>query len=240
MKHIENYTVRWHDTNAALELRPTALLALMQETSNMQFAASGRSLDAIREEQGVGFILSRIAFDILRPLTAFDKIRVETFTCEGHGFSYPRGFEVFCDAELVARCHSLWALVNITDRTLVKCADFPLTFGNEPELCCEMPIRFRIPCDAEFLPVGERVIAYSDLDYNMHMNNTKYPDMVCDFLPNPTDMRITGMALSYCHEAAFGARLTVERAEGGDGVYYFRTKKGDTVCLEAMVKTEGR
>ncbi|MBQ9802125.1 MAG: hypothetical protein IJW51_03545 [Clostridia bacterium] len=240
MKHIEHYTVRWHDTNAALELRPTALLALMQETSNMQFVTSGRSLDVIREERGVGFILSRIAFDILRPLTAFDKIRVETFTCEGRGFTYPRGFEVFCGEELVARCHSLWALVNITDRTFVKCADFPLTFGHEPELLCEMPIRFRIPRDATFLPVGERAIAYSDLDYNMHMNNTKYPDMVCDFLPNPTSVRITGMALSYCHEAAFGDRLTVERAEGGEGVYYFRTKKGDTVCLEAMVTTEER
>ena len=240
MKHIENYTVRWHDTNAALELRPTALLALMQETSNMQFVAAGTSLDEIRERDGVGFILSRIAFDILRPLRPFDNIRVETFTSTGHGLTYPRGFEVFCGEELVARCHSLWALVRIADGTLVRCEDFPLTFGDEPPLTTTMPIRFRVPRDLSFLCVGHRRIVYSDLDYNMHMNNTKYPDMVCDFLPDPAKTRVVGMSLAYHREAAYGDTVTVERAEGGDGVYYFRTKKGDTVCLEAMVKTEAR
>lgn len=240
MKHIEHYGVRWHDTDATLKMRPSALLALMQETSNMQFAATGRSLDTVREEEGVGFILSRIAFDILAPLAPFDQIRVETFTCEGHGFTFPRGFEVFCGEKLVARCHSLWALVRVADKTLVKCCDFPMDFQNEPELFCEAPIRFRVPRELAFETVGERRIVWSDLDCNMHMNNTKYPDMVCDFLPDPTALRVTGFSLSFLHEAAFGDTLTVERAEADAGLYYFRLRKGDILCFEAMLKTEGR
>ena len=240
MKHIENHTVRWHDTDAMREMRPSALLALMQETSNLQFAVAGQSLDAIRDKEGVGFILSRISFDILRPLTAFEKIRVETFTCKGHGYTFPRGFEVFCGEELVARCHSLWALVRVGDRALVSCENFVLSFGDEPELSTEMPVRFRVPRDLAFEAVGERRITFADLDYNMHMNNTKYPDMVCDFLPDPANLRVVGMSLAYYREAAFGDTVTVERADGGEGVYYFRTKKGDAVCLEAMVKTAPR
>ena len=240
MKHIEHYTVRWHDTNAALELRPTALLALMQETSNMQFVAAGTSLDEIREREGVGFILSRIAFDILRPVRPFEKIRVETFTSAGHGLTYPRGFEVFCGEELLARCHSLWALVRVADGGLVRCEDFPLSFGDEPPLTTTMPNRFRAPRELAFEVVGQRRIVYSDLDYNGHMNNTKYPDMVCDFLPDPEKTRVVGMSLAFHREAAFGDTVTVERAGGSDGVYYFRTKKEGTVCLEAMVKTEER
>ena len=240
MKHIENYTVRWHDTDAMRELRPTALLALMQETSNLQFVASGRSLDAIRDSEGTGFVVSRLAFDVLRPVGAFENVRVETFTCKGRGYTFPRGFEVFCGEELVARCHSLWALVNVADRSLVKCADFPLTFGDEPELATATPLRFRVPSDLAFEAVGERRITFADLDYNMHMNNTKYPDMVCDFLPDPANLRVVGMSLAYHREAAYGDTLTVERAAAGEGVYYFRTKKDDIVCLEAMVKTEPR
>ena len=240
MKHIEHYTVRWHDTDARRELRPTALLALMQETSNLQFVTSGRSLDAIRDDEGVGFVVSRLAFDVLRPVGAFEKLRVETFTCRGRGYTFPRGFEVFCGEELVARCHSLWALVRIADRSLVKCADFPLTFGDEPELSTETPLRFRVPADLAFERVGERRIAFADLDYNMHMNNTKYPDMVCDFLPDPVGTRVVGMSLAYYREAAFGDTVTVLRADVGDGTYYFRTQKGSDVCLEAMVKTEPR
>lgn len=240
MKHIENYTVRWHDTDAAREMRPTALQALMQETSNMQFRAAGRTLDEIREKEGVGFILSRISFDILRPLGAFEQICVETFTCKGHGYTFPRGFEVFCGEELVARCHSLWALVRVADRTLVRTDDFPMSFGDEPEVQTDTPIRHRAPCDLTFEAVGERRIVWSDLDYNFHMNNTKYPDMVCDFLPDPRGSRVVGMSLSFCREAAFGDTVTVERADAGDGVFYFRTKKGGDVCLEAMVRTEKR
>lgn len=240
MKHIENHTVRWHDTDAMREMRPSALLALMQETSNMQFAASGKTLDDIRDKDGVGFILSRIAFDVLRPLAAFEKIRVETFTCEAHGYTFPRGFAVLCGEELVARCHSLWALVRVNDKSLVGCAEFPLSFGDEPEIKTDTPVRFRAPRTLSFERVGERRITYADLDYNMHMNNTKYPDMVCDFLPDPAHARVVGMSLAYHREAAFGDTVTVERADAGDGTYYFRTKKDDAVCLEAMVKTEPR
>ena len=53
MKHIENYEVRWYETNAARMLRPSALLALMQETANLQFERAGRSLDVLRDEKGL-------------------------------------------------------------------------------------------------------------------------------------------------------------------------------------------
>lgn len=240
MKHIEHYTVRWHDTDAGKMMRPSALLALMQETSNLQFHRVGRSLDDLRDREGVGFILSRIAVDILQPLHAYDEIRVETFTCEGHGLSYPRGFEVYRGEELVARCHSMWALMRIADRTLVRVEDAPLGFENEPILTTEMPLRHRAPRELVFRTVGERPIVWSDLDYNMHMNNTKYPDMVCDFLPDPDQTRVVGMSFSYLREAHFGDTVRVERADGADGVYYFRTYKDDILCLEAMLKTAPR
>ena len=240
MKHTENYTVRWHDTDAAREMRPSALMALMQETSHMQFLQGGRTLDSIRDEQGVGFILSRIALDVLRMPRAYESLRIETFTCKGHGYTFPRGFEAYCGDELVARCHSLWALVRIDGHSLVRVADFPLSFGDEPEALTDMPIRVRAPRDLVYRPVGERRIVWSDLDYNLHMNNTKYPDMVCDFLPYPEALRVVGISFDFCREAAFGDLLVVERADAGDGVFYFRTRKGEEICLQAMVCTAPR
>ena len=70
--------------------------------------------------------------------------------------------------------------------------------------------------------------------------NTKYPDTVCDFLPDPLGVRVTGMTLSYQREAAFGDLLTVERATDGQGNFYIRTKKDGATCLEAYVSTEPR
>lgn len=238
MKYTEKYNVRWHDTDANREVHPSGVLMFMQETANRQFEAAGRPLDAIRDEGGVGFILSRIAIETATSIHAYENIEVETFTCKGKGFTFPRGFEIKRNGVTVARAMSQWALVRVADRSLVRTDDFPLSFGDEAELAMEMPLRFRIPRDVVWEQVGSRTIAFSDIDYNMHMNNTKYPDMLCDFLPDPAHTRVVGVSLSYCKEAAFGDTLAVERADAGDGVYYIRTRKGEDVCLEAMIKTE--
>ncbi len=238
MKYTEKYNVRWHDTDANREVHPSGVLMFMQETGNRQFEAAGRPLDRIRDEDGVGFILSRIAIDMAAPIHAYEDISVETFTCQSRGFTFPRGWEIKRDGQTVARATSQWALVRVADRSLVRAEEFPLTFGDEPEMQTEMPLRFRIPRETVWEKVGERHISFSDIDYNMHMNNTKYPDMLCDFLPDPAAMRVTGVSLAYCKEAAYGDTLTVERARAEDGLYYIRTRKGEDVCLEAMVRTE--
>ena len=240
MIHKETYPVRWHETNAHREMRPGALLALMQETANLQFKKSGRSLDTIRDEEGVGFILTRLTADIKAPIHAYEEVTVETFTCPARGLTFPRGFVVKRGGKVVAQCHSTWALLRVDSHTPVRADDFALSFGDEAEVVTDTPLRFRAPREAVFRHVGSYTVSFADLDYNMHMNNTKYPDMVCNFLPDPATLQITGFSLSFLHEAAYGDTVEIERAEGEGGTYYFRTKKGETVCLEAMVTTKKR
>ena len=50
----------------------------------------------------------------------------------------------------------------------------------------------------------------------------------------------SGNVLSYLKEAHYGDTVRVERADGGDGVYYFRTYREDELCLEAMLRTVPR
>ena len=238
MKYVEKYNVRWHDTDANREVHPSGVLMFMQETGNRQFEAADRPLDLIRDEDGVGFILSRIAIEMLQPIHAYEDIFVETFTCAGRGYTFPRGWEIKRRGKVVARAMSQWALVRVADKSLVKAEDFPMSFGDEPEITLGMPLRFRLPKELCWETVGERTIVFSDIDYNMHMNNTKYPDRLCDFLPDPAHTRVIGVSLAYCKEAAYGDTLRVERAEAADGVFYIRTRRGEETCLEAMVKTQ--
>ncbi len=240
MLFCENYEVRWHDTDAKREMRPGATLAYMQECANHQFRRHAVTLDALRDEQGVGFILSRIAIDFLTPVHAYDAIELRTATCAGHGLCFPRRFELTRGGEVAARAMSQWAMVRVCDRAMVRAEQAPLSFGDEDEIKTDMPLRVRIPRDIPMLTVGERRIVYSDLDYNLHMNNTKYPDMLCDFLPDALSLRVKGMSLAYYREAAAGDVLRIERGTDGVGTYYFRAKKENTVCLEAMLQTEPR
>ncbi|MBQ8432443.1 MAG: hypothetical protein IJX28_06125 [Clostridia bacterium] len=239
MKHTERYTIKWHDTNANREARPSKLLMYMQETANAHLLANGLSLDSLRDERGLAFLLSRIAIHFYRPLYTGDEIEVQTWICEGRGFSFDRCFVILRGGEVVAEAYSIWALLNLREKRLMKTSEFSYGFAPDLPLEAAFTTRLRMPAANEMLPAGERKIVYSDIDYNGHMNNTNYPDMLCDFVPEIHSRRVVSMTLSFLHEATYQHTLRVLRGEHAAGGYYFRTlDENDTVCLDALVLLE--
>jgi acyl-ACP thioesterase len=129
----------------------------------------------------------------------------------------------------------VWALVKLSDRKLCRVDSIDLGFEDEPAETLSLPARFRVPPTDTLEEWGSRRIVYSDLDYNMHMNNTRYADMLCDFMPLEDVSAIKGMSLSYLHEAAFGDVIKIY-AKKSDGRYSFRTvNQNGITCLEAEV-----
>ena len=234
MKHLERYQIRWHDTDATLKIRPTQLLALMQETSNRHIATSGMSLDELRDKKKLGFILSKTRVEILRRPSALEEITVETWTNPSRSFGFNRSFLVRIGEETVAKADTLWALISIEDRQFHKMEETGYVFEDEAPVELSLPPRMRIPSDLPLEELGTRRIVYSDLDYNMHMNNTRYADMLCDFLPLDEIDSLRGFSLSYLHEAAYGHTITVLGGKK-DNSRYFRTMDDGTVCLEAQL-----
>lgn len=233
----KTYQTMWHDTDASRVLRPGAMLTYFEETADLHIRSVGKSLDAMRDENKVGFILSRMTIVFHRPVAADAALLVQTFTCEGHGFSTRRDFRAWDGDAIVAEATSTWALVDVESKQPIRIANAPFEFKHEEPLSVDAPVRVMIPKDLSLEKVGERRIAYSDIDYNMHMNNTRYPDMLCDFMPDMNGKRMRRVTMSFLHEAALSHTLSVYRAER-DGVFYFRTSDGDRVCLEAEVEIQ--
>ena len=235
MKFSIDYETRWHDTDASRFVRPSALLVYMQETSNRHVASIGMPLDELRDKKDLAFILSKIRIAIHKRPAAFENIKVETWTVEPRGYSSLRCFRILSGEDVIAECDSTWALVDTKERKLHKFDETGYDFENEEPLALSVPARTRAPSDVVFEEVGRRKIVYSDLDYNMHMNNTRYPDMLCDHMALTDVDRINSITLSYINEAAFGKTITVYRAKK-DGYYYFKTVNDDGVtCLEAVI-----
>lgn len=240
MKFTKHYQVKWHDTDANREVRPSQILMYMQETANLQLQFHGIPLDDLRDKHGLGFILSRISVRIYEPLYAHDEIDVQTWICDSRGFSFNRCFCILKNEKIVAEAYSVWALIDIRDRRLLKVNEFEFGFVGDEPLQVDLPRRVHFPPMLPIEDAGERTIRYCDIDYNGHMNNTRYPDMLCDFVPDVFSKRVTGFTLSYLHEATFGHTLKIQRVKNQDG-YWFRTTDSDgTVCLEAYLQTVDR
>lgn len=237
MKYTENFKVKWHDTDAARCVRPSEILVYMQETANLQVDNTGPSLDALRDAKKLAFILSKIKIIFHKPLHAYEDINVRTWTCESRGFTFTRCFDIYRGEELIAEAISFWALLDLNDRRLVRCDGFDLGIEPDAPLDIQVPRRIKQP-EGELSDLGKREIKYSDIDYNMHMNNTKYPNMLCDYMPIDSVGKIKEMTLEFLHESALGDTLTVQGADDGKR-YYFKTisSTGD-VCLTAEVVVE--
>ena len=232
----EKYITTWYDTDAFRRVRPTQMLVYMQEVSNHHMSTCGMSLDELRDKRGLAFILSKIRMEIFAPLYAYEEIEVQTWTCASHGFVTRRFYRIMRGDDVIAVADTVWALIDLKDHQLVKwedCGEYD--FEDEEPMELDVPLRFRLPHGADTVSVGTRRIVYSDLDYNMHMNNTRYPDMLCDYLELEDTKRIRGFVLSYLHEAAYADVLDVRMHREGDSAY-FRTvsDKGQT-CLEAQI-----
>ena len=238
MIYTEEYRINSHDCDFNGAVRPSAILRYMHETSNLQMHNYGPSNDELRADNKA-FILSKINLSFYRELRAFDHIKVETWAVESHGVSFYRCSRVFRNDDLVAEMVGVFALVDISTRQFCKVSDVEFGFDTEPNMLeLDIPSRFKIPDGIDLGLIGEYTVNYSDTDVNMHMNNTNYLDVFCDYLPNTKNCRVITAIINYQTEAPLGATVKVYRGEDDDG-YYFRTVRADgNVNAEALIMTD--
>lgn len=239
MKLTKNYTVRWHETNANREMTPSAILTLMQETTNSHMQQMYPCLEDFRDKKRQAFILSKLFIRFNEPISAYDDISVSTWTgSESRGFTFWRSFSVEKDGKTVADALSHWALIDLDAGRLLPVSAFESDFIDEPSVNIEIPRRIKFPADAELEAVGTKKITYSDIDYNSHMNNTHYPNMLVDFLPSPEKYRVKDIMISFILGSMYNDEIKIFRAQENDK-FYFRTVNSEgKTCLEAVLTTE--
>ncbi len=239
MIFTQSYLIDFHDTDMYARTRPSALLRYMQETAFRHLNEHGPTMDEIRGG-GQAFLLSRIRLSIERDLPQYTPITAETWVDEAdRGFAFGRYYRITAGGEVVARASSVWALVDIESRHPVRVSEFNYGFAGEPALDLALPRRIRFAGEPE--AVGTRVIRYADCDYNGHMNNTRYPDLLCDYLPEGEVRPVRDVVINFLGEAPRGETLTVYRQPDAerDGRYLFRTRRADGASNIEAVLTLG-
>ena len=228
-----NVTVDIHDVDFNGVAKASSLMKYIQSAAELQLTESGNSYAVLKQKERA-FILSKIRMEFYESPKAYEKLTAETFPVSSRGFTFLRCYLLKKGDDIIGRAISAWALINTKDHSLVRVNDFELGLQEYNSLDIENP-RLIIPVAPEV--VGKYKVRYSDLDQNMHMNNTRYPDMYSDFLPLE-NKRIREITISYQNEARAGEELTVYRSFS-DGYYYFRTVREDgKINSESEIKLE--
>lgn len=237
MKFTEKYTVNCHDTDLFGHIKPTGLMRYMQDTVQHQMEKLGPSYDELMSRHR-SFILSRIKINIHAPVLSHDVIESSTWaTTKSHGVSFSRCYEVEKDGVSVAEGSSIWALLDTDSGRFIRTSDFGEPYGADEPLDIELPRKLTPIGEVE--KVGEKTVFYSDVDQNVHMNNTVYADMLWNFVPDFKSKRMTSIDILYVSEAPLGETIEIYRGKTENG-YFFRTLRSSDgkVNVEAVIETE--
>ena len=219
-----------HDLDYNGICKTSSLMKYIQSAAQSQLTGIGLSYDELKKRNRA-FIISKIKMEFFEPIRAYEALTAISFPCESRGFRFLRGYELHREGVCIGRAVSVWALVDIHSRALIRTEDFDLPLPLAP-MPTSLPSPIRLPADGQI--VGTYDVHYAELDQNGHMNNTRYPNIYAQFLPLEGSY-IRTISISYVKEARAGEVLTVRRAQA-DGVFYFETLLSDgTVNSQARL-----
>ncbi len=218
-------------------VRPAALLRYFQEAINLQMHDNPPSTEDLFAN-GQAFILSRTTMHIYKELSVYDEIEVVTWANTSKGATFVRSAQIFRRGELSADIITVWALLDINAHRLVRVKDAVLGIGTLDELPdIPLPDKVRFP-ETEKEKVGEKTVVYSDIDRNNHMNNTRYVDMICDYLPDVENKKVKSFTINYVTESRLGEKLDVYHTTDGENDYFCAVKEDGTHSVDVIMKLE--
>ena len=235
----EEFKIGSHDVDFNGTARASNLLRYHQETAHRQLEAIGPREESLRA-QNQAFLLSRLSMRFFFPLFEGDRIKVQTWGCESRGASFFRCGQIFSGEKCAAEVVSAWALMDFAKGRLVRVSDALPGFPVDEFLEEAIPVKFRIPPETEMASAGDYRVGYGVTDRNRHMNNTFYPDLLCDAYPGGMEGRwTTAFSISYIKEAPLGSRGEIFVSQPDEkGLCYYRTKREDgTPGIEAYLQT---
>ena len=244
MYYSNEYEVTCHEVDTNNNIKPSELVRFLQNTADHQMRDRKPTYYELFT-QGKAFILTRLTVEILGPLHQYDKLEVRTWNVEPKGATFVRGYMIYNEGKIVAKASGDWAVTDVSDGHIYKASEVDISNYEKdepPEL--GIPVRFRIPRDLEMENKGEHRVEYSDLDMNMHMNNTNYLNMLWDIIDEVEAKEVTSINIRFRAEAPYKSEISIESAvlpveEAGDPraeeVYAFRTFVDGNKNVEALI-----
>lgn len=209
MRYTEKYKVTSHDVDVNNNMKPSLVLRYMQETANHQMRDRKPSYYELFFA-GKSFIITRITIEVYEQIHQYDEIEVATWRCPEKGATFIRCYEITCDNRVCARAYSVWAVTNHQTGKLCKASEVDISnYDTDEPLSLSLPNRFRLPKDLAYAKAGEKEVFYSDVDMNLHMNNTHYPDMLWNFIPDVMSKEVTSVNLRFMKEAPLGGKVEI-------------------------------
>ena len=225
--------VRSYDCSPCRKLTATALLRWVAELADAHLGQFGLSYEQLLQKQ-VAFLLTAVEVKIHRMPAMREPVVLSTWH-RGADRVRLRREAVLRDKEgaVLATYSSEWVLVDPITHRIKRPSALPeleqVPMGQE-SVGGVAPLKL----PETMTPAGERRVGYADLDYNGHLNNTKYADIISDFLlDGQSEAYFTRLRIDFQGEARQGEVLQVATANQ-DSLRYVSATHERGKCFAAV------
>lgn len=225
-KYKETTTIKWHQINAAKELRYYSFMNLAQEIANDHACSLKFGYDELIDHNNI-WVLSRVHIKYIKPPKWRDTVSIETWHKGKNGLFWTRDFKLsYPNGEVGILATSSWLIINTQTRRIERNTIFDNSSEALDSTCNEDAIAQ--PCEKISNPSDglnfyrEYKVQYSDIDFNLHANNAKYIEWVIDTLPAEILQRkkIKELKINYITEARFGDNIEIYASDFENGIYF--------------------
>ncbi len=245
----KKYTVGINDVDFTKKLKLSALFGYFQDVASFAVENLHIGIDVLTSKFSVSWVLVRIRVDIDRIPSWNEEITVETWPQEPGKLEFERDYAVLDkEGQVIIRAVSSWVLFDIHTREPRRsdliAFHFP-PFIKDRAIECKLS-KLKPPGEAEI--AYKKVIGYSDVDLNGHINNSKYIDFImdCFSVEKHRQYDVKTIEVNYVNEAMPGETLMMRRGisalEAGriyiDGVNVNNEKTVFRAQLEIVAKEQ--
>ena len=197
----KKFIISNNDVDKRFRLKIPAIFRFFQDIALV--ATEHLEIDSISlSKRNIDWVITRMIVEVNRLPECDEEITVITYPGKDMAMLYPRYFFITdAKGEVIIRCASIWALIdNITRKVIIDRDVIRKLPGESAIDQLPLPEKIAILDDARF--VETRTIHYSDLDFNSHMNNVRYVELLMDVHDSSfyENHRLKTLSLNYMKE----------------------------------------
>ena len=222
------------DTDMYRRQKPSSMFGVFQDIAAAHARNLGGDVRWLHDELDLAWILMRIRLEIdAYPMLAQELV-VETWPQDPRAL-YERDYVIKdTGGKVLVRAVSTWIIMNLSTRE-IKRDKFLDYYGIETkkERAIEGGVG-RLKPQSGVRNVCEKEIRFSDIDYNLHVNNAKYVDIIMDAFPFDVYMKneLKAIEVHYINEIGPGETIRIRMLQMDKHKYYVDgMRKTDNVMV---------
>lgn len=238
----KKYQISISNVNINKRLGLVGLLDFLQDIATLHAEDAGFGLEEMIRNQSF-WVLVRQKLNIQKYPQWNDEIEIHTWSRKPEGMYAFREFEFFLNGELIGNCSTVWMILDGVTRKIKK-PDFPLEMINPRKDYNLNYIAERVNLNDHFEFINSLVVRNSDIDLNMHVNNTKYSQWVLDSISieKHKSFVIREYEINFLLEVQLGDKIDIFSSQNSDNSSKFQFKgvrdKGNKPAFYAEMLVE--